>query len=678
MNSVFWLFAATRRNRRSACSRSGCLGSARSSRLYPWLFLLASGCTVFYEPTYTPPDGGTDGQLEAGPDGGMDAGPDAVRTEINCEDGNDNDNDGLVDCNDYDCSHIAACCGEQNEDIEVNEPWDIVSRFANWDVKGATPVIERAGEMSFVGGRTAMRYVRDDDCVTADLGLFGYVQFKPRLSAGEGCEDDFASAGFTVASQPGSGPSYATEIRVTVNACGEYDVLRGNTSLLAGTYKPADPNQTINFAITPSTEGSEEVMRVTVTASGLAEQTVLVEGIAFIDRDKMLEPQGCADKGRGLRLVLEGQAASNPMKVGQVHFTAAQCANPGQFAAEELGGSAQFDVSDVNPTGTWAAGGLGSPTLEEESGDWQVLYDATPDPRQIAEFHPIDFAIGRSAATTIPSWDPSAGGAPISEPLDPPESCQAVNCMNEIKYRDPFVFGGVIAYTRDTPEGPQIGIEPYRHTRSSLQLGPPILTADDTRWTAEQPPVCPDGVSQPTFAKLPFNQQTEQYWLFFTCHSGDERSIAYQRVSDEGDNFVLSGTGGKIELVGKGGHAGTYALGGIESPEVIVEYGTAPNVVYRLWFIARDRGQRRSIGLAQWQPNGSEPPNFIPFPGNPVLQASDPEAMCGSGCKLESLAVARDQDKIRFLLAQSVNVFGEVSYQIVSLIQNWSRPQWPN
>ena len=59
------------------------------------LFALAllEGCTLFYEPTFSPSDGAIEAGPDATPDGGLDAGP---RTELNCEDGEDNDSDGLI------------------------------------------------------------------------------------------------------------------------------------------------------------------------------------------------------------------------------------------------------------------------------------------------------------------------------------------------------------------------------------------------------------------------------------------------------------------------------------------------------------------------------------------------------------------------------------------------------
>lgn len=630
---------------------------------------LFAGCTIFYEPTLEPSDGGTDSRVEAGPDGGLDGGPDAIVTERECDDGLDNDGDKLVDCNDYDCSYLEACCQMQSGTEVVDEPW--TEGTTHWDVYGSTPEVS-SNRINLRAGSTALVW---KECTVADLGLYGTFSFQPEIAPGDNCEAQYISLGFATAREPDVNTQFRSEIEVRVNACGRYEVLRGSTRLTQIPIAPINPTGLVRFQITPGTLGGEEVMRATISLDDGVQEQVLVEGLPFMSRDEMLDIDACGGLGRGLYLFIEGTRSDQRMSLDGIEFSTAQCANPSQFVRADLGGSAQFDVSDVNPGPAWSAGGMGSPTLLPfgSSGNWWVLYDATPDPRQIAEFHPLVFGLGR-ASTTSTGWDPRT--APIADENNEPESCQEKDCRNLTSYRDPFIFDGVIAYTRTVGGRPSIVMETYGLS-GALNLRDAVLTAEDTTFVGLDAPACPDGVSQPTFARVPFTSPAiTQYWLFFTCHNEEKRSLGYQLVQQQDDIFSVSGSGGV--LFGADGIGQGYAAGGIESPEIMVEYGEEPHAVYRLWFIARDQAQRRSVALAQWQPSQlNDPPDFVLFPGNPVLEASDSEADCEAGCKLESLAVARDTDQLRFLLAQSVNAFGEVTYRIISLEQNWSRPTWP-
>lgn len=626
-----------------------------------------SGCTIFYEPSLLPSDGGMDGQLEGGPDGGLDGGPDAIATEIDCEDGVDNDGDKLVDCNDYDCSYLEACCQMQDGSDVVIEPWDMGT--ANWDVFGPAPEVSN-NRVTLRAGTTTMIW---KTCAVADLGLYGTFSFQPEVVPGSDCDAQFVSLGFTTAAAPSADARLPSEIEVRVNGCGRYQVLRGNT--VTQSYAPSTPNGLVRFRVTPGTVANDAVMRATISIEEAGVETALAEGLPFISRDEMLDQEACGGLGRGLRLFVRGSRSDQRMGLDGIEFSSAQCANPSQFVRSDLGGSAQFDVSAINPGETWSAGGIGSPSLLPFVGtaNWWLLYDATPDPRQIADFHAIEFGIGRASSTSAPGWEPRS--APIANAITPPQSCLDIDCREKVKYRDPFGFDGVIAYTREQSGTPAVVVETY-DLSGALTLKSPLVSSADTQFAGLQAPACPDGVSQPTFARVPFTGAIAQYWLLFTCHIGDARTIAYQLIKQEEDAFVIEGSGGL--LFGTAELAVPYAAGGIESPEIIVEKGQDPDAIYRLWFIARNRSQRRSVALAQWQPTQvTDPPDFVLFPGNPVLESSDAEANCGAGCKLESLAVARDVDQLRFLLAQSVNVFDAVNYRIVSLEQNWSRPQWP-
>jgi hypothetical protein len=101
---------------------------------------LASGCSLINEPNRklymdagadgaeidAPPDGPTDALRDGMMDGGDGGCPDAgCPSPEECAGGEDDDLDGLVDCQDFDCVGFPDCCADDSvPDVVINEMWN--------------------------------------------------------------------------------------------------------------------------------------------------------------------------------------------------------------------------------------------------------------------------------------------------------------------------------------------------------------------------------------------------------------------------------------------------------------------------------------------------------------------------------------------------------------------------
>jgi hypothetical protein len=607
----------------------------------------------------------------------LDGGP--LPPEANCEDGADNDMDGLTDCVDYDCSDDPECCAT-HPDVALFD-WSTAPGSQFYSL-GSVPETGPCGSFetprcltSFGSGTAMIRRCHGSVCevmpVCDPIGA-GYtvrVVFIPK----GGASASHAAVVLTPTPELQTGTAQLVDdLAIAVLANGTIEVTQARAVLAraesgVGVGEPI----TLEVAIGPSTENGRAVLRATVTHA--ATDRVLLDRHPFLLASELVREDGCEEIG-GLYFGIEGRGSG--VFVEQVTVTELECTNPSDFVVPEnidqRGVLVTHDESTPPLPAThvdlgfdaWSYGGIASPSLAlvdvPGRGDqWEVYVDATDVDRSVELFADVGFAIGRARTTNPNDWrtwdltegDPDSGIECRPSCIEPlPAMC---TCGDSA--REPSSTPGCVARAEGPVEGP------YH------------ITLDETNVFDD--PECP---SERDPALAPMGPGSTNHWLFYTCEQPAMPSHIRMVEVRCGDGGTLAGTPILMPAA-----LGSFAAGGVRAPEVLAtvrpSMEAGPPAVYSLWFLARDLAGKVSVGLALAEAREDEAvPAFAPYPANPVLaHANVRQDVPCTDCRITGLAVAPlgiSENSLRFLVARTVNDSGTLRYELVPLDQAWSNP----
>ncbi|MEM9192321.1 MAG: hypothetical protein AAGF12_24315 [Myxococcota bacterium] len=665
------------------------------------LFVIG-GCSFLNKPDDINPasDGATDRSVDlnipdadAGDGDGGEGGCPTGDVEI-CGDGIDNNCNAAIDCADFACAPQAECCAE-GETQTFN--WD--GATVGWDPVPANPrPMFLDNEVRFdATTRTAMVF----GCQPLALGLDINLTFQLK----EPCADCDAAVVLTPSNSRRPNERLAADLAVTLESTGNLVVSQAGVEIMrrdaivppaVGTTLP------VSLRVAPGvTEQGRVALFATVTATPGVTPDLIIKDFPFLDQRNLLSISGCDEGILGLFVGLEGRGAGVVVERG-FELATQECVNPSQYIRPGgAGDRILLSHSSPPPSGyatlnvsEWGQGGIGAPAIAASSvtaGDnvWDIFYDATDVQRRIAQTNDIGFSIGHSAVASDAAWDGTWNAATLPKVgdchpscLDPmPVGC-AMMCTGDPEHlREPTIYNGMDSVTFQAAAAQEraFGSGIFDIAYNSSMSGNEMTVGAPFEMTVLEPTSPCVSLRDPNLIQA---NGTNRLWLFYTCEKeNDPSDIRAVRLTAAGtvetDPMVVLDSA----AVGR-----PFAEGGVRAPEVWVDYETGGDRgIFRLWFTALDRGlAQTTIGLAQAQQTTMEAtmgllPEFTAYDGNPVISDADiGNGSCEQGCSITGLAVTRiasESNRLRFLLARSVQTSSGVRYEFVPFDQYW-RPSW--
>lgn len=614
-----------------------------------------------------------------------------------CDDGQDNEGDGLVDCADFDCLGASVCCDE-TPSTPLDESWSGGNPFAAW-----APVPSTIAQLPVLGehlGRTVIAaFPSDDDpaaiafdpCVPMALGA--ELEIDLMATGSEQCEPNkpcapYAALVLTLEPDMPTGERLRDELAVLLHGSGLLRLTTNNTEELSRA--PFAPGEwvTVRMTVVPLVGAGPPRLRARVTASTDKAQIVMGDDVRLTGLERLIDTGDCSQVG-GLHLAIEGRGSA--VLVGRVGASRQTCVNPSQFQpldatlmSETLG----FDASEE----PWTTGSFGAPALASTQTGGRLQWDVFAEASDLPPDTPVrvGHAIGHARTSTAggpsaPSWgtwdssvDPKVG--------DLPPSCIGESCPELTSVREPHLLAPsssslLLSFAQELP-GAQLG--PLRFGLSVLDsVGPPesalVVPTEPTLEPSDLSTLA-TCVSLRDPSLIPVDSALEGgYWLLFSCveESGVATQVHAVRLTQT-LALVPLGESDNHHIVLSAAEHGAVA---VQSPEPVVTFSDRGTTV-RLWFLAIDEAGERSVrvavGFASSTALSPTLPALLPFPVNPVLASNSPSlgpCLVGEECTLQSLAVtphADDPDRLRFLLARRVKgMSGARRFELVPLEQTW-------
>jgi hypothetical protein len=657
---------------------------------------LLAGCSLIWKADRDAIAGDLDAGPDAGPrDAGFDAGPfDAGRIdagctpsqlqETQCSLGIDEDCDGTIDCFDFDCRGIAACCRPGTPDsICTDGPEWTAFPTGTTDIRYLTGGCAGISAFSTSGGPT--RALIGNECQPVHFGMRYTMQFRittqcttPRC--------DYAALTFVNVRALAEGSELEDQFRIVVSANGTARVERAGTPIgNLGATLVTDQLATLVVDLEPGPDAEgRDVLFGTITIQQGGPSTTLLDHIALVPlaRD-VLCIGGAGGPEPGLFVALEG-AGNTVHVVGDVDAIEQKCANPSQFA--EQGNASTAALDDCAPLNIGApalasycyrdcAGG-GSPLFQ-----WDAWLDGSDRPREDDVFTLLDFGVcaytasgalfpdgatrlwsGRSGRIADYQWNtPPSSRDPTILPYADLDATDAVQTLwyayAQRTSGDVHAIhaGSVSRIASSVASSGGVLLAPSGDCRA---LRDPLLLAD---WEM--------GTTRP---------RVNGAWLLFTCEPttiGEHDSILRVHLSSE--MAVDDATMIPVLTAADGG--GEYSEFGVSGPEGFTEVTDTGELTVRLWFTARDGAGVLRLGYAQGRSTelGTFPELQV-YPANPILEASAPVlgGDCTAGCSFTGASVtpiANDSTSYQFLIARSRNTAAGQEHELIPLTQ--PRPQ---
>lgn len=689
------------------------------NRALPFVLLALAGCSILvpFEPGL-PEDGGLadivdgdvdgeiDGGIDAGHDAGIDSGIDGGPPPELCNNGADDDGDGLSDCHDSDCARESGCCAGGSRSSLVFEDWRAQGWRAAPSTVGIFPQTEGGSIVGFEPADVPLAVV-SEECIPMALGHDISVdwQLSPDFRPSErGCDEgarctDYAAMVLTPTTDMLPGRRLFHELSVVFYPSGVVAITQNDAERFSTDRFQPGQHLRLELSLRPKLDAGRPYLDAEVSIALSSDPRVRETWKGFlVALDDLVQDGSACSAVPGLHLAFEGRgegvrilrgadreslACVNPNLFGNAAVTAEAplVSGPGTPDRSSLGfePSAGETPACAGPSWTpWAIEGLGSPTLYGESeGEgatrWHLMAEASNEQPELEVAHRVGYALGyasqREANWNIDWVETSACPARGAQP----PSCRGEGCPSTPSLREPFLGSEVLAYAEELEAGNErFGI--------SVELGP-ALPPGARASTMIAPP---DGFSYRDPVLLPDLGRSHRYLLFVSTAAvtGTAQShIDVLALSDVGSECtgsppcVIAGPT-RILDGSVGGSAGVWG------PEVLVD-ADEDALLVRLWYLAAASDGRTSVNLALGRRASGEelPQGFVLFAGNPVLTASTPSLRCDapglSGCTIEGLAVARDPNPaiphaLRFLVARNVRLEGgNRRRELVPLQQAW-------
>ncbi|MBX3247065.1 MAG: hypothetical protein KF901_07785 [Myxococcales bacterium] len=690
--------------------------------------LALTGCTILNapDPGLLEQDGGVDAGDGGDPDASdasdaSDAGdadpPDARPREI-CNNGVDDDGDGLVDCEDFDCASDpdANCCVP---DVVVpplvdQGPWPM--DLARWQpaLETRRPLVE-GGRITRFEGIDPFAIVYDE-CVPLALGARVRASFRalgPTPAAmcdGDGRCDALAALVLSPVDTQRVGRRLLDELAITFHASGRVEITQAGALVAEPVALAPSPAQdySVDLTLTADVDAAGRAalaasLRVTLTGTTLLEW----RGTILEQRNLVTEPGAPCEAVPGLYLAVEGRGVGVEVGPG-FRVDPLDCTNPSQFtregrpltAGEVLGtptASLGFDEPphEAPRQPRWASEALRSSALlahpcvspaPTSSACWHVLVEATNDQPELSTTARVGWSIGyaqeleNDASWSRVRWrhgreDPWFGPAPAS--------CLDGSCTPSAAAREPHAFAlraagstvPAVVFARERMTSERFDLH-YRRLDGFSDSALVHAAADE--------PDC-DSLRDPAVAPRVVDldaPEPDDYWLFFTCMKDGARSTLRAIAARRIDGFEVVPGARSVEVL-TSDDLGLFARDGVRSPEPIFDAyveptpdGPVTRYVYRLWFLGLDDVAGASVGVAVGQQAvDGELPRFVPYPANPILTRLDRAFEDCAGCTLDGVSVARhgaSPDRLRFLVTRRVPMpaMGR-RFELVALDQPW-------
>ena len=658
--------------------------------------LALSGCSLLVKPNYDAIAPDLDaGTVDAGPDAdagvdsGIDSGVDGGSCipgqflESNCEDGEDNDCDGTVDCFDFDCRGDATCCRGGDSSAECLSS----TAFQRLPI-GTSDILFTAEDCSATDTLTEFgppgltRALVSQECKPINFGMELSATFEVTETCAAGtC--DYAALALTPLRVLADGDPLVSELRVVVSANGSVSIDRAGTrigtSLPAGTLRASDRAE-IQIDLEPGPDDrGRDVLFATVDVVGrgrLLERTAVMP----LDTLRCIGPSG---NEVGLYVAIEG-AGSDVRVVGPLATTERACSNPSQFRPQ---------AAALDTPASCAPGGAGAPALVSycrsnctgASPQFQsdLWVDASEDQRadetiRFVDFGVCGFAAQRSAfprGTVGDDWalrgstsgflwsiDPEwrSGREPTLLPISNDGAASTRVSELWFAYAERMEDG----FERYAIHGGRVFAVPT--TTRPVRADTPLLTPGDVGCTSLRDPLW---VAHYASGEGP--TEVDGAWLLFTCErsGGATRSIGAVRFNADFARIPSSSVTVLSSAIG------SYAERGVYAAEGFSERGEDGELTLRVWFSARDGRGRVRLAYAQGRSDDPDAlPVMEPYPANPIL-AGDSAILggdCSAGCTLTGASVTPSTELIdyyQFVIARSrITAAGPV-HDLVPLLQ---------
>lgn len=656
---------------------------SRSHAMVLAMVVLAGGCTLLNAPdrglldagedAFVVPDGGVDGNVDAGPDAG-DADTDASSCVVHAESdscGNrqDDDCDGLVDCADPDCVRVmAAECCDSGRATTIEDSFTSLLPSA-WQRASGLPAVAFDAVQDF-GSGPLVGMVRQDmgtaACLEAELGTSLSFELHALSCAGAACEGH-AEVVLGPSSEFRAGSSLQDDLGIRGTNVGgslQIDVTRGGTVVATrATGLGARPIR-VDVALALGVVDGTSAIVATIT---LDRETVPFVDNLFVVARRDVRTDLCP----GLFLGIQG--TGNHVTIDTLSITQLDCSNPSRVDPSD--GIPQLTATTFSAL-DWASGGIGSPAiLARDDADvslhLMVLFDGSLTDRGSAGLARLPLSIGggdlRSGGAMTANcndWLPRAGipdptCGVVPEGVDPlvtalPRAMQdpamaALDATNVL-----VLWAGERSESDRALElhADSLFLVPGR-TRT-LSVSPPLAIAAETCRSIHSPQIVPL-----------VGGAAGEWLLFYICdshpsevHAARGTLASLARVED----IVL----GPNEL-------GPSAEGGVsDMAAVVFQYAGQPT--YRLWLLTHGpAGAVLSFAEGTAAPGGT--PTFLPYAGNPILQADEPDlGPCLGRCELHGVAATRVPGVptlVQLLIERWDTGSATAPYALIPLRQSW-------
>jgi hypothetical protein len=638
-----------------------------------------------------------------------------------CDDGLDNDDDGVRDCADFDCADHASCCADGA--LLFQEDWsgaDLTFLWSHLPTAAPTSSPARDPETGMLSGwpGTAPHTLLWNRCVPlalgAELAFEAIAVARDAICADwpEPC-DQHAAVVLSSARDTQAGQPLLDDLAIRVH--GDSRVLAGGSDVIFNQAMVRvtqggqelgrvliDPavRYRVALRVTPSTHagaaslrGDVEVRRVDAAADDPG-QTI---GGFFISTQAALERQasGCLEVG-GLYAAIEMVGDAGAL-LGPLRAETLACANPSQFQ-EAPNGTATLTSDTLGVPSSYGGAYIGAPSLGssfnsalDPSPRWDLFFEGSNEPPELERDGPVGYAIAHARTATFGALPADWTTSAVPRLGNDSPSClvSGGSCPGP-SVREPFLLvrrgtddvlqDFTLAFASPVAAGAHaLLIEEDVSFSPSAPLGGPggvVLTPDAACVDLRDP------------ALLPVTGGSGGYWLFFTCaRPGAPSELRAARLNND---FGLRA--GSVRAVLTPASVGAIAGGGLSGPEPMVRH-TATGATLQLWFVARDASGNTTLALATGQvpaaptPDGGVPepasldalPALEAYVANPVLRSEDPVlGGCPGLCRITGAAVsdtAGNHDELRFMVARRVvHPGGAVTRELVPLTQAWRVP----
>lgn len=634
--------------------------------------LALGGCTLLFGPDRDlsrddagSDAGGFDAGLDGGGDGGTDGGggdagcPGSQGIETSCTNGEDDDCNGLVDCNDFACRASPACC-----DTMSTTPWPDIGPYDSglWarDGEPGLPMVTSS---------------------TVDFGTAGYPQalvlnecaplafgadFDLSFAVTPGMRGDFAALLLSPVSSRGGMSPFLAELAVRVFDDGEVRLERAGTTVRSEMI--AGAMITVRVSLRPGVDDANRgVLRATVEAGG----TMFADDLPFLLLSDLRGPPTCAPDG--LFVVLEGQG-TNVTVSSQTNAGLLSCENPSQFLPDQSTPDLGDMVDELAPDTGWRTGGVGEPSVAHvDTGvdRLELWIDAAETERADEFLRRIDFTLGATRHQSG-GWAPRLlmGGAPtlFGPSTREPSVAAPVDSLGR-----PGGSNFYVAFAQRRPMNPDL----YDVELRSVPFAEPVTPLAPQTLLV---PIAVDCASlrDPSIVVLGENER-DDLLLFYTCERQGARDaigaarFAWNAVDGEYQRVVHES---RLLTADVGG----YAARGVFSPEAVFIPASPPmepDARIRLWFLSRDASGEVAMSTAFGTIQDGLP-TLSPYPGNPTLRAEDAilGGDCSIGCSIDAMGVTRTLPGSRWsepsyllVVAHSRQTVTGVDHELVRILQ---------